>query len=140
MPEVQDSIEIAATPKECHKIVWDFAKYPEFVDGVKSTKVAKKKPTSCEVDFLVSLIKEVDYSIKASCKPGEWVKWDLIEGGAFTKNSGRWDFEELDDGLTLATYTLDIEFALKVPKLIAKKLVGSSLPSMLKTFKKRIEA
>ncbi len=123
MPKVQESIEIKASPAACYKVIWDFAKYPDFVDAVKAISVRKKKEKTCEVDFTLDLIKTVTYTIKAHGEPGDFVEWDLVAGQLFKKNWGRWDLEELKKGLTLATYTLDVEFSLFVPGPIAKMLV-----------------
>lgn len=140
MPEVQESIEINASPEECYKVIWDFAKYPEFLDSVDATKVKKKKGNTCEVEFSVSVIKTVNYTVKAKGVPGESVEWQLVAGDFFKKNDGHWDLEELEDGVTLATYTLDVDMRMFVPKTVTKMLIGSNLPGMLQAFKERIES
>lgn len=139
MPKVCESIEIKASSKACYDVMWDYQSYPEFVPGVSSITLAKKKKNEVDVVFGVNLIKDVIYTVHVKGTPSVSIEWHLLEGSLFKKIEGRWDLEDVKKGHTLATYTLDIEFNLYVPGVVAKTLVGSSLPGMLKAFKNRIE-
>ena len=139
MPQVSESIEIKASPKDCYKVITDYESYPEFVSQLKDVIVSKKKGNTAEVTYEIDLIKKISYTLKMKGKPGKSVEWTFVDGDIMKDNQGSWELEEVKKGVTLATYNIDIEFNLVVPKLIARKLVGSNLPSMLKSFKKRIE-
>ncbi len=140
MPKVSESIDIKANAKECYAVIWDYTKYPEFVTGVSSIKVKKKKKDQLEVVFGVNLIKQVVYTVAVTGTPHERVDWDLLEGSAFKKIVGSWEFTQKKKGVTKATYSLDLDFSFFVPDAIAKPVIASTLPSMLKSFKARIEA
>ena len=140
MPKVSESIDIKATAKDCYAVIWDYAKYPEFVSGVNAIKVKKKKKDQIDVEFSVSLVKDVVYWVSVHGQPHESVTWSLLEGSAFKKIEGSWELLESKKGLVTATYTLDLEFNIYVPGPILKTMIASTLSPMLKSFKKRIES
>jgi hypothetical protein len=55
-------------------------------------------------------------------------------------NKGGWVLEDLGNGTTKATYTVDVTLGALVPKTIVNALVDTSLPKLLENFKKRAEA
>lgn len=141
MAEASSSIVIKANPKACYEVITDYESYPDFLKETKEVEVKKKSGNNADVYFKVEVIKSVEYTLKMVGKPGKSVTWTLIEGSFFKKNNGSWELEEQKDGSTKATYSVDIEVGgLFVPGAITKMLVGSSLPSMLESFKKRIES
>jgi ribosome-associated toxin RatA of RatAB toxin-antitoxin module len=140
MPKVVQSIEINASKKKCYKVISDHEKYPEFVDHLSNVIVHKKRGNTSEVTHEVNLVKTFSYRIKLKGKPDEEFAWSMVSGDFMTKNEGRWILETVKRGVTKATYEVDIEFGLLVPGMISKMLVSSTLPSMLKAFKKRIES
>lgn len=139
MAQASESIEIKASPKDCYAVITDYASYPEFLKETKDVEVGKKSGNSAEVTFRIEVIKKVSYKLKMVGTPPKKVSWTLLEGDIMKKNEGSWELEEISKGVTKATYTVDVDLKLFVPGPIAKMLVGSSLPSMLKSFKKRIE-
>ena len=72
----------------------------------------------------------LDYKLTANKR----VVWSFVEGD-FRDCSGSWTFEEQDKGVTEATYEVDVEFGLFVPKKITELLVGNNLPVLMKNFK-----
>ena len=136
---VSQSIEIKATPKKCYKVITDFESYPEFLSNVAAVAVAKKKANSCEVTYTIKVIKDIHYTLKMKGTPDKKIQWSFVDGDYMKKNEGYWELEEIKKGVTQATYNIDVKFGLLVPSSVTKKLVGSSLPTMLKEFKKRIE-
>lgn len=139
MPQVAETIEFKASPKKCYEVISDYEKYPEFLDNVADITVSKKKGESCEVTYGLNLIKRITYTLKMNGKPPHRLDWKFVGGDIMKKNEGHWELEEVKKGVTKATYHLDIELGLFVPGAITKKLVGKSLPDMLKAFKARIE-
>jgi hypothetical protein len=55
-------------------------------------------------------------------------------------NKGGWVLEDLGNGTTKATYSIEVEVGMLVPKTIVNGLVDSQLPRLLENFKKRIES
>ncbi|EKD42437.1 MAG: hypothetical protein ACD_73C00155G0003 [uncultured bacterium] len=139
MAEAKQSIEIQATPKQCLDIISDYECYPEFLKEVSSVTVEKKSGAIAEVTFSLNLIKKFSYTLKMNVKPPTSVTWTFVKGELMKDNKGNWNLEDLGGGLTLATYTIDVSLGLLVPGAISKMLIGSNLPSMLKSFKERIE-
>lgn len=142
MAIAQDSIVIEASPKECFDIIKDYEAYPEFLKETKSVEVVSKKGQTYQVAYKVKLIKSISYTLETKHKSPKQISWTFVKGdGVMTNSVGNWLFEKTEDGFTNATYTIEeIEFGLFVPGPIKKKLVGSSLPKMLKSFKERIES
>ncbi len=134
------TIEIKATPKQCYKVITAYDKYGEFLGSVNKVKVKNKKGNTSEVTFYIRVIKDINYTLKMKGTPDKKVEWSFVEGNMMKDNKGYWELKELKKGVTEATYNIDIKFGLLVPGAITKKLVGTSLPSMLKEFKQRIES
>lgn len=137
---VSQDIEIKASPKDCYKVIADFESYPDFLKDLKAVDVKKKKGNSSEVTYHISVIKDIQYTLKMNGKPDKRLEWSFVEGDYMKDNHGYWELEEVKKGVTLATYNIDVKFGLLVPSMVTKKLVGNHLPQMLKAFKARIES
>lgn len=141
MPQISQSIEINATPEECYQVIFDFESYPDYLKESKEVTVEKKSAHTVDVTFGVEIIKKITYTLKMVGKPPKKINWNLVRGDLMKKNSGSWTFESMKrKSGTKATYDLDVEFGLFVPGAIAKMLIGSNLPDMLKAVKQRIES
>ncbi len=138
MPQASSSIIVAVPPKALYEVAIDFEKYPEFLPDVKFAKVKKRQGSNLIVDFEISVIKKIRYTLKVSGTPGKKIGWSLVEGDLFKKNEGGWTFEDLK-GKTKGTYTIEIDFGLFVPSMITSRLIGANLPAMMKRFKERAE-
>lgn len=139
MAKVSESIDIEASPETCFRVITDYEKYPSFLKETKGVVVRKKSGQTAEVTYSIEVIKKISYTLKMVGKPPTTIAWSLLEGDMMKKNSGEWNLKGSGNGKTRATYTIDVEFGIFVPGMISKMLVGSNLPSMLKSFKKRIE-
>lgn len=140
MASTQQSIEINATPKQCFDIVKDFENYPKIMKEISDVEVESAGKNKFHVTYTINLIKKIQYTVEITCKSPSRISWTFVDGDMMKDNNGSWDFEELEKGLTLATYTIEVKFGLLVPGSVAKKLISSTLPAMLKSFKKAIEA
>lgn len=132
-------IVVNCSPKDCYDAIVDFESYKEFSKELKKIKILKHSGNTWEVFFEVDLFKTVTYTNKLVGKPGKELKWTLIESNLLKTSNGSWVLKDLGDNQTHITYSVDIEIALPVPGMIAKMLVGSSLPAMLESFKKYAE-
>jgi len=139
MAQASEQIEINASPKDCYKIITDYAKYPEFLKESKGVVIDKKAGNTATVTYTLELIKKFSYTLKMIGKPPKSVKWNFVKGDLMKSNTGEWILEDNGNGGTLATYNIEVNLGLFVPGAISKMLIGSSLPGMLKSFKKRIE-
>ncbi|OFZ21741.1 MAG: hypothetical protein A2X94_15755 [Bdellovibrionales bacterium GWB1_55_8] len=115
--------------------------YPQFVDGVKSTRVERKGAGHARVIYRVAMMKEVNYVLDHREDPVKGIiEWTMVESDSFKKNNGRWELKTVAPGKTDVRYWLELEFNFPVPGLILNKLVKGSLPSMVKSFVKRAKA
>jgi ribosome-associated toxin RatA of RatAB toxin-antitoxin module len=138
VPAVNEQIHFNCSIEDAYKVISDFASYPEFVDGVDEIVILKETKTTITAQYQLNLIKKFTYVIKVKKSAPKKISWELESGDIFKKNSGSWSFKESDGGV-LADYTLDVDFKLFVPKMVIKKIMATTLPSMLKSFKKRCE-
>jgi coenzyme Q-binding protein COQ10 len=139
MAKASKCIEINRSPKTCYDVVADFAKYPEFLDEVKGVKVLESTGESWKVEYVVQMMKKVEYTLRHKGIPGKELSWSQVKG-FFKTNDGKWVFEELEGGKrTKVTYTIDVELGMLVPGKIVAGLTEKQLPKMLETFKARIE-
>lgn len=140
MAAVSQEIVFEAPIEVAFDVIADFKNYPKFLKDMTSVAVLKSTKTAAEVSFTLNLIKKIEYTLALTLKSPTTVSWKLKSSDSLRKNVGSWKLKKLDANTTEATYTIDVEFGMMVPGFISKMLVGSSLPSTLKAFKKRIEA
>lgn len=140
MAKATESIEIKASPKKCYDVITDYESYPEFLKETTGVEIKKKSGNTAEVTFSLNLIKRFSYTLKMTGKPPSKIQWSFVEGDIMKSNDGEWILEEVKKGVTLATYTIEVNLGLLVPGAVSKMLIGSNLPNMLKSFKNRIES
>ena len=136
---VSQTILIKSPIQKVYEAVVDFESYPQFLTDVKSAKIALIDDKEMEVTFKLSLIKEITYTLLFELDPPQGVYWKLKTGDMMKANTGSWKLKMKSDNLTEATYSIDIEFGLWVPKAITQTLIEKSLPQTLSRFKKRAE-
>ena len=120
-----------------YNILEDYALYPEFVDGVSSIEVLEKDEISARVEYSINLIKKFKYILKMTQKSPTRLSWELESGDLFKYNAGEWILEDLGDGKTKVTYSLEVTFKGFAPKMIIDKLVSSNLPAMMTSYLER---
>lgn len=139
MASVEETIEVKASVKDCLAVITDYEAYPDFLKETKEVIVGKKSGKTCEVTFHIEVIKKISYTLKMT-EGAKGITWTFVKGDMMKDNKGSWKLEDLGDGLTSATYSIDVNLGLLVPGSVAKMLIGSNLPAMLKAFKQRIES
>ncbi len=140
MPGTSTSIVIHVPPKAVYDVVADFESYPEFLPDVKKAVIHSKNGKEMTAEFEIKVIKTIKYSLHFKFQPGKKLSWNFVKGDLFKSNTGSWDFSEIKKGQTKATYSVEVDFGLFVPKAIVSMLVGSNLPKMMERFKKRAES
>jgi ribosome-associated toxin RatA of RatAB toxin-antitoxin module len=131
-------IDINAPLETVYDIITDFEAYPEFLNETKEVEVLKASPKSATVLFKINLIRKIIYTLEIKLAPPKSISWHLIEGDLMKKNNGKWKLSE-KKGMTNAHYEIDMQFTGLVPKAVSNKLIGSSLPTMMKAFRDRAE-
>jgi len=126
-------------------LVTDYARYPEFVPGIRACRVkgtgAGRKDVEYELDVGVKTIR---YVLRHVEERPRRVAWSLVSGDMMKVSSGSWELEDAG-GKTRARYTVDIQIAKPplVPQAIvdrvADELTRVQLPRTLEAFKRRAE-
>ena len=123
-----------------YDVLTDYAKYPDFVDGVSSTKVLSQNDTSAKVEYSVNMIKSFKYTLATTQVRPTKISWVLDSGDLFKKNEGTWALKDLGGGKTEVTYTLEVDFKMFAPNSILTALTQKNLPVMMESFFKRAKA
>lgn len=112
----------------------DYAKYPEYVDGVTAVRVLSQNETSAKVEYSLNIIKTFKYTLNIKQEKPTSISWTLDSGDLFKKNNGNWKLKDLGNGKTEVTYSLDLDFKLFAPSAILSTLTEKNLPAMMKAF------
>lgn len=140
MPKVVKTVVINAPLKKIFDVITDFEKYPEFIPEMREVHVLKRKYTTLEVKFMAELIRIIEYVLRIKIAHPKSISWELVSGSMLSHNHGSWEFKELKHNSIEATYTIDVEPTLLVPRSMMQVLMESNLPRMLDNFKNRIES
>lgn len=128
------------TPQEFFDIVVDYEKYPEFLNEVKACKVLKKEGDSKLVEYKVSVVKSMTYTLKTKEVAPSLVSWEFAGGDAFKTMNGSWKIEEAPGGKCKCHYDVDASFKIFVPGPVATTLLNVNLPTMMASYHKRIKS
>lgn len=123
-----------------YTVLADYAKYPEFVDGVSEIKVLSQNEASAKVEYGINMIKSFKYIINIKQERPTNISWTLDSGDLFKKNNGEWKLKDLGNGKTEVTYSLDLDFKMFAPSSILSALTSKNLPVMMESFFKRAKA
>ena len=123
-----------------YDVLVDYAKYPEFVDGVSAIKIISQSETSAKVEYSINMIKSFKYIINIKNERPTKIAWTLDSGDLFKKNDGEWKLKDLGNGKTEVTYSLDMDFKIFAPSSILSALTEKNLPIMMNSFFKRAKA
>lgn len=138
MSTAKAEIDIEAPIDVVYEVISDFESYPEFLSETKKVKIQSANGKSAKVTFNINLIKKISYTLDIKFSPNKGLTWKLLEGDLMKKNTGKWKLSH-KKGVTKAVYEIDMEFTGLVPKAISNRLIGSSLPTMMKAFRDRAE-
>jgi coenzyme Q-binding protein COQ10 len=141
MARASRSIEIDVPPEAFFRVVQDYARYPEFVPELKAVRVGPREPLGVEVTYWLDVkLKVFEFTLRHQPRGQALIEWELVRGGEFMRrNQGNWTLEPTPQGLTRATYAIDIDFGPRVPGNFAKALAERGLPNLLANFKVRAE-
>ena len=123
-----------------YNVLVDYAKYPEFVDGVNAIKILSQTESTAKVEYSLNMIKSFKYIINIKQEKPTRLSWTLDSGDLFKKNDGEWKLKDLGNGKTEVTYSLDIDFKMFAPSSILSALTSKNLPVMMESFFKRAKA
>ena len=139
MEAVNRSIEIGVSPDRLYQLLTDFDSYPDFVPNQSAVRVIESKINAWRIEFELSVVRKLRYTLDLVGEPGRSLRWSLVEGDMMKTNIGGWTLEELNTGGTKATYEIAVAFRGFIPKSVAKRLIERTLPSNLEAFKGEAE-
>ena len=104
------SVEIAAPPERCFAIAADLDRVPEWHGAMTEVEVLERdragRATIVESEMDASVAR-VRMRLRLSYEQPTAIRWTR-ESGDLHSLDGSWRFEERGDGMTLATYALQI--------------------------------
>ena len=137
MPDLEGSrsIEIAAPPERCFAIAADLDRVPEWHGAMTRVEVVERDGdgratvVDSEIDATVARVR---VRLRFSYDEPLAVQWTR-EGGDLSSLTGSWRFQERDDGVTLATYALEIGVGRRLGLLVrtVRGPVRSRIESLL---------
>lgn len=139
MPGATISVTIHTPAKVVYNVLTDFEKYPEFLDEMREVNTIEKTAKTAQVEFVIKVIKRIRYTLDYKLTPNKKIVWHFVEGDTFKDCKGSWTLKETKKGVTEATYHVEVDFGLFVPKKITEMLVGRNLPNLMRSFKNRAE-
>ncbi|MBL8915179.1 MAG: SRPBCC family protein [Archangium sp.] len=140
MPGAQRTITINAPVEKCWAVISDYERYPEFLPEVKKIRTMNRRGNEVDVQYEAEVVKVIKYTVHMKEEGPKKVSWSFIDGEFMKDNKGGWVLEDGGNGTTKATYSIEVEVGMLVPKAIVNGLVDSQLPKLLENFKKRIES
>jgi len=75
-----------------YDVLVDYAKYPDFVDGVNGVKVISQSDTNAKVEYSINMIKNFKYVIDIKQERPTHIVWTLDSGDLFKKMMGSGSF------------------------------------------------
>ncbi|MFA4875236.1 MAG: SRPBCC family protein [bacterium] len=139
MVTFSQSIAIKAPIQRVYEVISDFARYPDFLEEIEGAEVVSSGKNKARVAFALNLMTKVHYTLDFKLKPPSSIKWTLVEGEFMKGNDGSWELASLENNLTDAKFSTEVEFPFWVPKSMAEEVLSSGMPKMLEGFKREAE-
>lgn len=140
MPGATRSVVFNAPLEKCFEIISDYERYPEFLPEVKRIKTVNRRGAEVDVQYEAEVVKVIKYTVHMREEGPKKLSWSFVDGEFMKDNKGGWVLEDGGNGTTKATYSIEVEVGMLVPKTIVNALVDTQLPKLLENFKKRIES
>lgn len=134
------SVEIHTPIDLLYDVIVDYERYPEFVPWMTGARVLEREGERATVAFELDLIKRIDYVLELEGTRPTQLSWTLRDGRWMRRNDGCWELADLGSRGVRATYTIDLEFEVLVPRGIMTRLAGTNLPRTLEVFRERAES
>ncbi len=144
MAAVTKEIVFDRAADQVFDVLTDYARYPEFVPGIKACRVLAVKGER-QVEYELDLgLKRIKYVLRHVETRPTRITWSLVSGEMMKVSSGEWALAA-EGGVTRARYTVDIQIS-KPPLIpqsvidrVSDELTRVQLPRTLEAFKARVE-
>lgn len=144
MALVSKEVVVQAGIEQLFEIIVDYARYPEFVPGIKAcTPRTIGGETHVEYDLDLGL-RRIKYVLRHEAERPHKVSWSLVSGDVLKVSNGSWELSPEGEG-TRARYSVDIQIAKPplVPQALldrmSDQLTRVQLPRTLEAFRARAE-
>jgi uncharacterized membrane protein len=137
----EHSAEIEAARENCFAALLDYETFPEWQRAVKSVEVLSRdgEGRGHNVEFVIDAkVKRVRYVLAYSYEPPGWVGWEYVEGDV-KDVSGEFVLEQVDDGVTHATYRLTLDAGVWLPGPVQKVLRDQVMKGAVEDLKRYVE-
>jgi ribosome-associated toxin RatA of RatAB toxin-antitoxin module len=141
-----NTVEINAPIDEVYKVAADPSGAPEWQPEIKDTEVLEKDGAGNQTLMLMKVdlkVRAIDTKVRFTYDEPNGLTWTQ-ESGPLKSVDGRWEFEDLGDGRTRATCSMDIDLGRTMGMLVRGPLVGvlrgALIESMPDKLKKHLEA
>ena len=141
MKHGQQQALIEASPQDCFAAITDYESFPEWQDAVQEVEVLSRYDDGLgrEVAFVVDArVKKVRYRLEYSYDEPGCIEWEY-RGGDVKDIDGSFTFEEQEEGLTLATYSVLLDAGVWMPGPVKKVLSGQVMKRSVEDLKRRVE-
>ena len=140
------SIEVEGTPEDCYALVVQLGRYPEWQSQVKRATVLEEddqgRPLVVETQS-DARVRVIRYVLRYTHEPPHRMSWTYVDGDV-KDATGHYLFEDLGDGRTKATYSLEVDPGRRLGLLLrgplADKVRTYILQTTLEELKKTVEA
>jgi uncharacterized membrane protein len=137
----EHSAEIEAARENCFAALLEYETFPEWQRAVKSVEVLSRdgEGRGHNVEFVIDAkVKRVRYVLAYSYEPPGWVGWEYVEGDV-KDVSGEFVLEQVDDGVTHATYRLTLDAGVWLPGPVQKVLRDQVMKGAVEDLKRYVE-
>jgi ribosome-associated toxin RatA of RatAB toxin-antitoxin module len=136
--------EIAhATAQECFDAITDFESYPEWNTGLQECRVLEhdEQGRGSLVESVLDLkLKTIRYTLRYDYSGAPThLRWRSVAGDV-KRIDGEYTFEQLGDGTTRMTYSVDVDFGMFVPGPVKNMLKTVTVRNAVRELKARVEA
>lgn len=128
----EETFDVSA--EQYFKAVTDYNNYTKILPEVDAIQVKNKTANSASIEYTVTVIKSVKYTLKMTEKAPTLVSWELEESSLFKKNNGSWTITPVGDKQCKVAYNIEIDLKIFAPKSIINALVATNLPKMMQQF------
>jgi ribosome-associated toxin RatA of RatAB toxin-antitoxin module len=145
MAVVRQEVVIEAPVERLFDVIVDYARYPEFVPGIKACRVLPGQGERL-VEYELDLgVKRIRYVLRHVEERPARVSWTLRSGDMMKVSNGSWELAPAGPA-TRAVYSVEIQIA-KPPLIpqavidrVSDELTRVQLPRTLAAFKARAES
>ena len=134
MPRLQRTEIFEIDIDKFYNVIVDYRSYPRFVEEISKTNILRETKNCAVVEYSLNIIKDCNYVLELFHQKPYQVKWKLKSGDIFKINEGSWNLEDLGNGKTKVTYSLEVDFRGYAPRVLINKLLVKNIPEVIKTY------